>query len=98
MSLCTFPELELYNGCVELMPALLPGSPVQSILTNIFGPIDIENILTVLTKTTVPLKDISIMTDTWVLGFFECLSRYAPGILDIEFQGDDEDADDIQVS
>ena len=80
------------------MPALLPGSPVQSILTNIFGPIDIENILTVLTKTTVPLKDISIMTDTWDSGFFECLSRYAPGILDIEFQGDDEDADDIQVS
>jgi hypothetical protein len=96
-SLCTFPLLELYNGSFKLMPAFLPGSPVQAITANIYDVDDVEYILPVLSNTTLPLESISIISAAWNLRFFECLSQHAPGILDIEFRSNDEDADAIEV-
>jgi hypothetical protein len=96
-SLCTFPALELYSGSFELIPAFLPGSPVEWISSDIDTTTDVENILAVLRMTTVPLEAISFTSETWNLRFFECLCQYAPHILDIEFQCDDENAEDAEA-
>ena len=98
MSICTFPALELYSGAFELIPAFLPGCPVRSIMSDICATDEVENVLPVLRMTTVPLEEISFTSETWNLRFFECLNRYAPDVLDIEFRSDDEDADGIEVS
>jgi hypothetical protein len=97
-SLYTFPALEFYSGTFELIPAFLPGSPVRSITSDICATDEVENVLATLKMTTVPLEVIAFTSKTWNLRFFECLSRYAPNVLDLEFQSDDEDADGIEVS
>jgi hypothetical protein len=94
--LCTFPKLECYGGSFELMPAFLPGSLVQQITTNFFATDNVESSLCALSKITVPLKTISILSDSWDMRFFESLSRHAPRVLGIEFESD-SDADMMVV-
>jgi hypothetical protein len=83
---------------LSLFQAILPVSPVRLIISYICATDDVENILAVLRMTTVPLEEISFTSQTWNLRFFECLSQYAPDILYVEFQCDDEDVDAIEVS
>src|ERR1700683_4749674 len=81
--LCAFPKLERFSGSFELMPAFLPGSLVQRITTNFCATDNVESNLCVLSKITVPLKTIAIISDTWDLRFFESLSRHEPPVLNI---------------
>jgi hypothetical protein len=104
--LCTFPELEFYSGACRLIPAVLPGSPVQRISTDFYaadirGDItaEMEHSLSVLHQTTGPLMTFSVFSDHWNLVFFEILSRHAPNILQVEY-GNVEDnvvEDDVDV-
>jgi hypothetical protein len=84
--LCTFPELSFYRGDCKLIPAFLPGSPVQRVSTTMFPRYDVECILSALSKTTAPLEKVRIHIQNWDFRIFESLGRHTPHILDIEFK------------
>src|ERR1700683_3622086 len=59
---CTFPELKVYHGDSEFIPAFLPGSPVQriDIIGRAFGVDNMEHILSALSRTTESGEDIHL--------------------------------------
>jgi hypothetical protein len=95
--ICTFPQLESFNGSLDFLPVLLPGSPVQSISFKSWKDIDVEASLSALSKTIGSLTKVSIHSGQWDTRLFESLSHHAPNVQDILFESYGADADVISV-
>lgn len=82
-----FVNLVNYKGPGELMPFIIPGSPVQSVnpIMYLKPGLDAETALSAMSQSSVAIQSLEFITNTWSVQFLEGLVRHAPEMITLEY-------------